>query len=59
MAMLAEIIISALLVIGGIFGLVGSFGMIKLQDTLQRLHAPTKAATWAWVGCFWPRCSTS
>ena len=43
--MLAEIIISALLVIGGIFGLVGSFGMIKLQDTLQRLHAPTKAAT--------------
>jgi len=45
MPILAEIIIAAALVISGVFGLVGSFGLIKLQDSLQRLHAPTKATT--------------
>ena len=43
--MLVEILISAFLVIAGIFGIVGSLGMIKLQETMQRLHAPTKATT--------------
>lgn len=43
--MLAELLISAFLIIGGIFGLVGSFGLMKLEDTMQRLHAPTKATT--------------
>jgi multicomponent K+:H+ antiporter subunit G len=42
---LAEIAIAALLVIGGIFGLIGSFGLLKLRDPMQRLHAPTKATT--------------
>ena len=37
--------LSALLVIGGLFGLVGSYGLLKLRDTMQRLHAPTKAST--------------
>ncbi|QEW20763.1 Multiple resistance and pH homeostasis protein G [Marinibacterium anthonyi] len=41
----AEILISAFLVIGGLFALVGSFGLVKLDNTLQRLHAPTKATT--------------
>lgn len=41
----AEILISALLVIGGIFAVIGSFGLLKLRDTMQRLHAPTKATT--------------
>lgn len=40
-----EIAITAALVIAGAFGLVGSYGMIKLRDSLQRLHAPTKATT--------------
>jgi multicomponent K+:H+ antiporter subunit G len=40
-----EIVIAALLVIGGFFGLVGSFGLVKLPDPMTRLHAPTKAAT--------------
>ncbi|WP_425049761.1 Na+/H+ antiporter subunit G [Psychromarinibacter sp. S121] len=40
-----EIAVSAFLVIAGVFGLVGSFGLIKLRDTMQRLHAPTKATT--------------
>jgi multicomponent K+:H+ antiporter subunit G len=45
MPLIAEILISALLVVAGIFGLVGSFGLLKLPDTMTRLHAPTKAST--------------
>ncbi|RNF33009.1 Na+/H+ antiporter subunit G [Paracoccus methylarcula] len=45
MSIFAEILVSALLVIGGIFGLVGSYGLVKLPDQMTRLHAPTKAAT--------------
>ena len=41
----AEYLVCFLLVVGGLFGIVGSFGLIKLTDTLQRLHAPTKATT--------------
>lgn len=43
--MILDLILSALLVIGGLFGLLGSFGLLKLRDTMQRLHAPTKATT--------------
>ncbi|MBC7165373.1 MAG: Na+/H+ antiporter subunit G [Roseovarius sp.] len=43
--MLVEILISFCLVISGIFGLVGSIGIIKLPDPMMRLHAPTKATT--------------
>ncbi|MCK0150172.1 Na+/H+ antiporter subunit G [Marivita sp. S6314] len=45
MNFLAELLISIFLVISGIFGFVGSYGLIKLKDSLQRLHAPTKATT--------------
>ena len=41
----AEIVISFMLVMAGIFGLVGSLGLVKLDDTMRRLHAPTKATT--------------
>ncbi|MDP2079927.1 MAG: Na+/H+ antiporter subunit G [Pseudotabrizicola sp.] len=40
-----EYILAALLVIGGIFAIVGSFGLLKLPTMMQRLHAPTKATT--------------
>lgn len=40
-----EIVVSVLLVIGGSFGLVGSYGLVKLPDPMTRLHAPTKSAT--------------
>ena len=40
-----ELLIAACLVIAGVFGLVGSLGLIKLQDRMARLHAPTKATT--------------
>lgn len=43
--MVLEIIIAACLVIAGFFGIVGSFGLIKLDHPMARLHAPTKATT--------------
>ena len=43
--MILEYVIAGFVVIGGVFGLVGSFGLVKLTDTMQRLHAPTKATT--------------
>lgn len=45
MAFIAELIITILLISAGVFGLVGSFGLIKLPDMMTRLHAPTKATT--------------
>lgn len=40
-----EILITAFLIISGIFGFVGSFGLIKLDNPMSRLHGPTKATT--------------
>lgn len=45
MELIAEILVSAMLVIGGVFLLVGSYGLVKLDDLMKRLHAPTKAST--------------
>lgn len=41
----AELLVSALIVFGGVFGLVGSYGLAKLPDLMTRLHGPTKATT--------------
>ncbi len=40
-----EIVIAVGLVIGAVFILVGSIGLLKLDTAMKRLHAPTKAAT--------------
>lgn len=45
MAFLLELLVSFLIVVGGVFALVGSYGLIKLPDLMSRLHAPTKATT--------------
>lgn len=45
MEILGEILIAALLVVGGTFGAIGGYGLVKLPDPMTRLHAPTKAAT--------------
>ncbi|MEM1430668.1 MAG: Na+/H+ antiporter subunit G [Pseudomonadota bacterium] len=42
---ISEIVVAFMLVMAGIFGLVGSLGLVKLDDTMRRLHAPTKATT--------------
>lgn len=45
LALWQEIVLAVFLVFAGIFGLVGSYGLIKLPDPMTRLHAPTKATT--------------
>jgi len=45
MSILAEAIVSALIIIGAVFLLVGSWGMIRMPELMTRLHAPTKATT--------------
>ncbi|MCC5974029.1 MAG: Na+/H+ antiporter subunit G [Rubellimicrobium sp.] len=45
MALWQEVIVSIMLVIAGVFGLVGSIGLVKLPEPMMRLHAPTKATT--------------
>lgn len=45
METLYDVLIAVFLVISGTFGLVGSFGLLKLRDPMSRLHAPTKATT--------------
>jgi multicomponent K+:H+ antiporter subunit G len=34
-----------LLVVGGVFALVGAVGLLRFSDFFMRLHAPTKAST--------------
>jgi multicomponent K+:H+ antiporter subunit G len=40
-----DLFLSAILIGGGIFALVGSYGLLRLPQPMQRLHAPTKATT--------------
>ncbi len=42
---LAEAIIAFLIVLGGSFVLVGSWGLARLPSLMTRLHGPTKATT--------------
>jgi multicomponent K+:H+ antiporter subunit G len=45
MNLLHELLVSALLILGASFALIGSFGLVKLPELMARLHAPTKATT--------------
>ena len=45
MPWLIELLVAALIVLGGVFALIGSWGLVCLPDLLTRLHAPTKATT--------------
>lgn len=40
-----DIVISVLLLMGGVLVLVGSIGLVKMPDFFMRLHGPTKATT--------------
>lgn len=40
-----EAVIALLIVIGGAFGLIGSWGLVRLPTIMERLHGPTKATT--------------
>lgn len=45
MTLIGEIVVSALILTGAFFTLVGSFGLVRLSDFFARLHGPTKATT--------------
>ncbi|OZA13792.1 MAG: hypothetical protein B7Y02_05480 [Rhodobacterales bacterium 17-64-5] len=45
MTLVVEWGIAAVLVGGGLFALIGSYGLLRLPQAMQRLHAPTKATT--------------
>ena len=45
-----QIALSALLLFGCFFILVGALGLVRFSDFFKRLHAPTKASTLG-VGC--------
>ncbi len=40
-----QAVVAAMLVVGGVFSLVGAVGMLRFPDFFMRLHAPTKATT--------------
>jgi multicomponent K+:H+ antiporter subunit G len=40
-----DLLVSLLLVAGGLFALVGAIGLVRLRTLLMRIHAPTKAST--------------
>ena len=43
--LIAEVVISVLMVTGGLFAFLGSLGLVKLRDFYSRLHTPTKGTT--------------
>lgn len=45
-----DYLVAGLLLTGGAFALIGSFGLARLRDFYKRLHGPTKATTLG-VGC--------
>jgi multicomponent K+:H+ antiporter subunit G len=45
MTQFLDLFLSVILIGGGIFAFVGSYGLLRLPRPMQRLHAPTKATT--------------
>lgn len=46
-----DILVAALIVLGGAFALIGSWGLARLPNLMARLHGPTKATTLGVGGC--------
>jgi multicomponent K+:H+ antiporter subunit G len=51
MAQILDIAIAALILLGGAFALIGSWGLARLPGLMARLHGPTKATTLGVGGC--------
>ena len=45
MSQLVDIAVTALVLLGATFVLIGSWGLVRLPSTMERLHGPTKATT--------------
>ena len=42
---IVQVVVAFLLVVGGLFTLIGAIGFVRFKDFFMRLHAPTKAST--------------
>lgn len=42
---MSEFLVSAFLIVGGAFTLIGSIGLVRFPDFFSRLHGPSKATT--------------
>ncbi|GGC09243.1 hypothetical protein GCM10011494_29890 [Novosphingobium endophyticum] len=51
MAAILDFVIAFLIVLGGAFALIGSWGLARLPALMSRLHGPTKATTLGVGGC--------
>ena len=45
MTIIADVLIAVLILLGGAFALIGSWGLVRLPSLMTRLHGPTKATT--------------
>lgn len=45
MSAVFDVVVAALVLLGAAFVLVGSWGLVRLPSTMERLHGPTKATT--------------
>lgn len=45
---MTDFIVAGFLIIGGLFGVIGALGVVRLPDVLIRMHASTKTVT---LGC--------
>lgn len=45
MMFIVDLITAALVLLGAAFVLIGSWGLVRLPSTMERLHGPTKATT--------------
>ena len=45
MSGIVEIVVAGLILLGAAFVLIGSWGLVRLPSTMERLHWPTKATT--------------
>ncbi|PUB16241.1 Na+/H+ antiporter subunit G [Yoonia sediminilitoris] len=45
MTELAAALVAFCLIVGSIFAMVGAIGLLKFNDSMTRLHAPTKVGT--------------
>jgi len=45
MSVALDLVITGLILLGAAFVLIGSWGLVRLTSTMERLHGPTKATT--------------
>lgn len=48
--LISDLVVSMLLILGGVFIFTGSLGMLLFKDFFMRLHGPTKGTTLG-IGC--------